>query len=342
MIKATKNQDLGKGVILFRGDCIRRMGILKKLGVQVHAVLMDPPYHMRHMTKRLAKSTAPKAGRDGAFARRGKGFQGKDWDGGTLAHDPATWSLIRDLVMPGGHVVAFANGQNYHRLAHAAENGGLEIRDMLTWLHAQGMAFAARLPGEHAGWRPSLKPALEPAMLARVPLKQSVAKQMAETGTGALNIDACRIGDTGGTAVDATGGVERLAAGRYPTPVMHDGSLPVRDVLGDAAKFYFCAKPDQAERALTDHPTQKPLEFMRYLVRLTTAPGQWVMDPTGGSGTTAVACVLEGRNCLIIERETQYCHDIRARVAAAEFDNGYSPRGAAGGGQIDMFEGVSV
>lgn len=54
------------------------------------------------------------------------------------------------------------------------------------------------------------------------------------------------------------------------------------------------------------HPTQKPLELMRYMVRTYSNPGDLVLDPFMGSGTTAVACVLEKRNFIGFETNEAY------------------------------------
>jgi hypothetical protein len=63
------------------------------------------------------------------------------------------------------------------------------------------------------------------------------------------------------------------------------------------------------------HPTVKPLGIMTWLVRLVTQPGGLVVDPFGGSGTTAEACLLEGLRCEIIERDAAYIPLIEARLA---------------------------
>lgn len=60
------------------------------------------------------------------------------------------------------------------------------------------------------------------------------------------------------------------------------------------------------------HPTQKPIDLLRYLVRTYTNPGEVVLDFTMGSGTTGVACVLEERKFIGIELERQY-YDIAER-----------------------------
>jgi site-specific DNA-methyltransferase (adenine-specific) len=66
-----------------------------------------------------------------------------------------------------------------------------------------------------------------------------------------------------------------------------------------------------------DHPSPKPLEAMRKLIREHTKPNDLILDCFGGSGTTARACVIEGRRCIIIEKESAYCDIIRHRVAEA-------------------------
>lgn len=86
---------------------------------------------------------------------------------------------------------------------------------------------------------------------------------------------------------------------------------------GSAARFFFCAKPSPEERGDNRHPTVKPLALMRWLVRLVCPADGLVLDPFGGSGTTAVACLLESRRCLLVERETKYADTARRRVREA-------------------------
>lgn len=64
------------------------------------------------------------------------------------------------------------------------------------------------------------------------------------------------------------------------------------------------------------HPTQKPVELMRYLVRTYTNPGDTILDPCCGSGTTGVAAMLDGRNCVLIEREEKHLEITRQRLLA--------------------------
>lgn len=87
------------------------------------------------------------------------------------------------------------------------------------------------------------------------------------------------------------------------------------DELG--SRFTYVAKANSAERPKVDgvaHPTVKPLDLMRWLVRLVTPPGGVVLDPFAGSGTTAEACVIEGFRCVLIEREAGYLPLIVSRL----------------------------
>lgn len=68
------------------------------------------------------------------------------------------------------------------------------------------------------GWKPNMKPAVEPIILARKPLKQTVAKNVLEHGTGALNIDACRIETTDDLSNRVTGSEATVGyGGRFKT-----------------------------------------------------------------------------------------------------------------------------
>jgi hypothetical protein len=90
---------------------------------------------------------------------------------------------------------------------------------------------------------------------------------------------------------------------------------------GGASRFFptfrYQAKADSAERVrdgTTAHCTVKPLELMRWLVRLVTPPDGLVLDMFAGSGTTAEAALLEGFRCIAIERDASYLPLIRHRL----------------------------
>jgi site-specific DNA-methyltransferase (adenine-specific) len=83
---------------------------------------------------------------------------------------------------------------------------------------------------------------------------------------------------------------------------------------GTAARFFYSAKADKQDRWGSKHPTVKPVELIRYLVRLVTPPGGTFLDCFAGSGTAAVAALAENRNAILIEQDPAYCADIRERI----------------------------
>jgi len=231
------------------------------------------------------------------------------------------------------------------------------------------------------GWGTALKPAWEPICLARKPLIGTVAENVQQHGTGALNIDGCRVhtaDDLNGgayngslrqrdeyTSSDSVAGAVPLSrlnrdagkfqqpAGRWPANLCTDGSEEVlaafpnapgqqravgpefapkvgtavygdygprpfvepRGDSGSAARFFYSAKAGEDDRCDSKHPTIKPVALMRWLARLITPPKGLVLDPFAGSGTTAVACLRERFDCIVVEREAQYIADIKRRLA---------------------------
>lgn len=272
----------------------------------------------------------------GAYARASRGgFMGKKWDTGEVAFDPAMWREVLRVLKPGAHLLAFGGTRTYHRLACAIEDAGFEMRDMIAWLYGSGFpkshSVERVLGSEWEGWGTALKPALEPITLARKPLVGTVAANVAVHRTGALNIVASRIGDD---------------ASRWPANVIHDGSEEVRDAFpetaagwrsgetfgwtggqrasdrapsghtdaGSAARYFYSAKADAEDRLGSKHPTVKPVDLIAYLIRLITPPGGTVLDPFAGSGTLGMACMREGFDAILIEREAEYIADIRRRI----------------------------
>jgi len=183
------------------------------------------------------------------------------------------------------------------------------------------------------GWGTALKPAWEPIVLARKPLIGTVAQNVLEHGTGALNIDGCRVGtlensngggyskNFKGSSFLAYGGKREYQqpSGRFPANLIHDGSDEVEAVFPkNASRFFYCAKASSSERGEgNNHPTVKPLALMRYLCRLVTPPDGVVLDPFCGSGSTLVGALQEGFRYLGIEKDPDYVNIAYHRTKGA-------------------------
>jgi hypothetical protein len=339
---------------VIHGDSIEAMRAMPEASID--AIVTDPPY--------------------------GLGFMGKAWDDLPPGEEWARECLR--VLKPGGHLLAFGGTRTWHRLAVAVEDAGFEIRDSIAWLYGSGFPKShdvgkalVKAGADEAerwqGWGTALKPAFEPIVVGRKPLAGTVAANVLAHGTGALNIDACRVGAQGesltrGNSINAymlggcstveelrelaardapcpdprkgsaravlaylekwqaSGGYAQHESGRWPANVVLDDTQAAElDDQGGASRFFptfkYQAKAPKRERPKVDgvaHPTVKPLELMRWLVRLVTPPGGVVLDPFAGSGTTLEAAKLEGFAAVGIEREAEYLPLIDARLTRTE------------------------
>lgn len=144
---------------LIQGNCLDVMATLPDGCVD--SVVTDPPY--------------------------GLSFMGKKWDYDVPSE--AIWREALRVLRPGGHLLSFAGTRTQHRMCARIEDAGFEIRDMIAWVYGSG--FPKSKNGEWGGT--ALKPALEPIAMARKALAGTVEQNWREHGTGALNIDGCRV-----------------------------------------------------------------------------------------------------------------------------------------------------
>lgn len=173
----------------------------------IDAVVCDPPYEL---------TSARPGGRSPATEGKVmKGFMGMAWDGSGIANNSALWAEVLRVLKPGGHLLAFSGSRTYHRMTCAIEDAGFEVRDQIMWLYGSGFPKSRNLDGAHEGWGTALKPAHEPICVARKPLIGTVAANVLAHGTGAINIDGCRVGTD-----------EVLRAGAGGIPCRHDEMVP--------------------------------------------------------------------------------------------------------------------
>lgn len=313
-------------------------------------------------------------------------------DPGNRVPTPADWYVLAPWLGLSEQWETLVNRVEAERQVIATRRNG--VGNTSTSLHGQPGGFAWGRNSEFdvtapatddarqwEGWGTALKPAFEPIVVGRKPLSGTVAGNVLAHGTGALNIDACRVagikdvpasprrapqgvtyGELGNDP--GTGSGWDPSTGRWPTNVLLDedqaavldeqtgtlksgegnkrrrahrtdamaGTLNILDReeisygdSGGASRFFpvfkYQAKAPKKERPVVDgvaHPTVKPLELMRWLVRLVTPPDGWVLDPFAGSGTTGEAALAEGFRCVLVEREAEYLPLIMARLGRVQ------------------------
>jgi site-specific DNA-methyltransferase (adenine-specific) len=257
------------------------------------------------------------------------------------------------VLKPGGHILAFSAARTYHHLAVTIEQAGFEIRDQIMWIYSSGFpksqdvgkALAKKkIDNSWSGWGTQLKPAHEPIVLARKPLHRdnSIARNCQQWAVGALNIDAGRVPtdevivcgagssdtfnkfnaennvDGPGTGIKINKDVpkwEQNTAGRFPSNVIGE--------IADYQKYFYCPKVGRKERHVghtddtgNNHPTVKPIELMKYLIKLVTPAGGHILDPFNGSGSTGCAAVELDYDYTGIELDPKYVDIANQRIAA--------------------------
>lgn len=206
----------------------------------------------------------------------GIGFMGKTWDGdrgGWLS-----WSLwlaeqlapAFRALKPGAHGFVWALPRTSWWTALALHLCGFEIRDRASHIFLNGMpksltSESADIP-KTAGT--ALKPAVEDWHMVRKPLDGTVAGNLAEYGTGTLNIGACRIGDSGGgthctnrdehgkcrghdnagrsTSGETVHGPES-SGGKWPAHLLVDDDVTI-DGVDEPARYFYAPKPARSEK----------------------------------------------------------------------------------------------
>ena len=268
--------DLGRHRLVC-GDCVAEMA--KMPDGSVDAIVTDPPYGLGFMGKEWDALPPGPAWAEQCLRVLRPGGHVVAFGGTRTVHRLAV-SLedagfeIRDTIhwcywsgfpksLDVSKAIDKADGAEREVVGSAANWGASTRADGKTVLGDYAGAWSITAPATDAaktwaGWGTALKPALEPAILARKPMTGTVADCVQEHGTGALNIDACRIapgdkawpgpgGDLDSREVPPSDTRGAALAGSV------DGSLR-RGFFYDGSKgrwpanLYHCPKPATAER----------------------------------------------------------------------------------------------
>ena len=279
---------------------------LRKLPSEcVHLILSDIPYGigaedwdiLHENTNSAFSGSSPAQEKAGAvFRRRGKPINGWSEADRAIPREYYEWCMswacdwLR-VLKPGGSAFVFAGRRHAHRCTCALEDAGFSFKDMLAWVReraphrAQRVSVVFERRGDQAaareweGWRVgNLRPTFEPILWFTKPYKigTTIADNALNQGVGPFNEE------------------EFVRFVRRPDNIIECGL-------------------SSEEAGL--HPTQKPIRLMQSLIALTTRPGQIVLDPFAGSGTTAVAAKNLGRHFIAFETDAKYESVFQKRIA---------------------------
>jgi len=300
----------------------------------------------KHLTEQIKESGKTQKEIASLFPSKTGGLTGCVWNWANGANVPtvAQWNILKPLLnlsddffplieriererevigkmkLPDGHSFA---GERY------TDKNGSTLKNI------------TKGNSEWEGFGTALKPAHEPIIMARKPLSEkTIVENVLKHGTGAIDIDGCRIptsetlkeqkvkGSNGGEAygdynLDAI--YTPSEQGRFPANIictddaLNTGKDESRyfsiDVWAEKhglLQFPKASKKDRGEG--NNHPTVKPVHLMSWLVRLVTPKNGLILDPFTGSGTTGVACKKLNRQFVGIEMNKEYCDIANKRL----------------------------
>ncbi len=280
------------------GDALELMDDMEPSSADL--VLTDPPYFLDKLDSKWNPSEVKKVTRGQVIKNLPAGMKFDPEQGRNLQK---WYTIVSEKVYrvlkPGGFFLSFSSPRLVHRMAVAVEDAGFHIRDMFIWLYKEGRAkgFSLAHFAEDRGmtlskeWKtPQVRGNYEPIVVAQKPPEGTLLDNFFKYGTGLFNFSA------------------KTEKGLTPSNV-----LQTEEIEG-VPPIFLVSKPSKDERRDNDHPTIKPVELLRHLIRLTTQGGAVVLDPFIGSGSTAVAAILENRSFIGFEINEQYAQIARSRI----------------------------
>ncbi len=281
---------------IYTGNCLDVLPTLDKDSIDL--VITDPPYFLDGFDNNWKKGQVLVKERTGVIGGLPVGMKFDRRQGIALQEFMTDVSNLMYVVMkPGAFAVVFSQPRLAHRMAIALEEANFEIRDLYAWhfnRRSQPKAFSMdhfvrqkvmsddekeELIEKLQGRKtPQLRPQFEAMILAQKPKIGTFIENWLEHETGLIDMAA---------SLD----------GKAPSTIMT------------------VEKPSRSQ--FNGHSTVKPVRLIEHLIKLFSIPGQTVLDPFLGSGTTAVGAKKLGRRYIGIEINPEYVSIAKRRLDMA-------------------------
>jgi DNA modification methylase len=161
------------------GDSLQRLRALPDNSVD--SIVTDPPYGLSDLpAKKVTDALLKWMTTDREYVPGGRGFMGAQWD--RFVPPPALWDEAFRVLKPGGYLLSFAGARTQDLMGMSIRLAGFTIKDNLQWLKADSFNKSKHV----------LKSGYEPIIMAQKPVEGTILANIAQHGTGGLNIDASR------------------------------------------------------------------------------------------------------------------------------------------------------
>lgn len=212
------------------------------------------------------------------------------------------WRECFRVAKPNAAMISFAGSPTYHRIASGIERGGWQVRQMWGWVYRNGFITSA-WPKEGFD---RVAPAFDPICFAT---KGKHLLNLQREGSEAWHKNENNRGDVSYSDRASSHG-KCKAVGRWPRSLVAD------EGLDDFSYFMLSPNSPSLKADRSNHPNQKPLPLMDWLVGKIHS-GTTILDPYMGSGTTGVAAVRAGCNFIGCEIDPAYFAIAERRIADA-------------------------
>lgn len=283
----------------------------------VDAGITDPPYGLG---TKLPNQEQFQNYLAGGSLNHGGDFMGKAWEMPSVG----VWEGLHRVLKPEGLLGVFAGTRTVDLMTVGILASGFRLVRRGAWIYSSGfpksLSVGKAIDRSKGATREVIGVRKTAVFGKRVGVGYSATEGTSGTGSGIDHLAAQITAPATAEAEAWEGWGTALKPAWEPFLVF--AKTDSKRVFDPAPLVLYCAKPAKRETTCNGtienkHLTVKPLKLMRYFIEAMTAPGDLVLDPYVGSGTTAVACVETGRSYIGFEKDLDSHTTAVQRVAEA-------------------------